>query len=581
MAFECTLMDDPVVAADGHTYNRDDIERWLKQHDTSPLTNEPLEHKILIPNMAIRRQINAWREQHGLPALVIGQPSKAKAGGVGAAAAPQIPKPAAVCAHSQKALEAFCVTCKKSICSSCAFDRARCQTHEMRPLSWIVSLLRIETEAWVRVQEGRPQQLQAECERVDAAADAAVAAIRREADDVKVELQRACVDELEGHVRERMRLLADVELAAASPQGGVAGSEEARCLHAAATRAAHLPPQNAGGGRFEPTAAALAVRGRVLGRVVGAGGGVAAGALGRVGAVAAAGAGFLRAIGRPGAGNGQFNQPYGGVAFDPEGNLVVSDGGNHRVQVFRYSDGTHLRSIGSEGAGNGQFNYPWGVAFDAAGHIIVSESGNHRVQVLRYADGAHVRTFGSRGAGNGQFSHSKGIAVDSEGNVAVFDNGNARVQVFRVTVSDGAYIRTIGSNGNGNGNGQFGAGNSGVAFGSEGNLVVADYGNHRLQVLRYSDGVHLRTIGGHGAGAGQFQAPSGVAFDAAGHLVLVDNGNHRVQVLRYADGAHVRTFGSQCAGNGQFNNPYGGIAIDSDGRMVVADTNNHRVQVLV
>ena len=65
MAFECTLMDDPVVAADGHTYNRADIEKWLKEHDTSPLNHEPLEHKILIPNMGIRRQINAWREEHG------------------------------------------------------------------------------------------------------------------------------------------------------------------------------------------------------------------------------------------------------------------------------------------------------------------------------------------------------------------------------------------------------------------------------------------------------------------------------------------------------------------------------------
>jgi hypothetical protein len=45
---------------------------------------------------------------------------------------------------------------------------------------------------------------------------------------------------------------------------------------------------------------------------------------------------------------------------------------------------------------------------------------------------------------------------------------------------------------------------------------------------------------------------------------------HRVQVLRYSDGVHVRTIGSQGSGNGQFSSPCGGIAIDSDGRMVVA-----------
>jgi len=43
----------------------------------------------------------------------------------------------------------------------------------------------------------------------------------------------------------------------------------------------------------------------------------------------------------------------------------------------------------------------------------------------------------------------------------------------------------------------------------------------------------------------------------------VDRNNHRVQVLRYSDGAHVRTIGSGGSGNGQFSFPYGGIAIDS------------------
>ena len=106
MAFECTLMDDPVVAADGHTYNRVDIEKWLKEHDTSPLDHEPLEHRMLIPNFTVRRQINAWREQHGLPALIIGQPAKFKAGG-GSRAVDQIVKPAAVCEFSKKPLQGF------------------------------------------------------------------------------------------------------------------------------------------------------------------------------------------------------------------------------------------------------------------------------------------------------------------------------------------------------------------------------------------------------------------------------------------------------------------------------------------
>jgi hypothetical protein len=83
-----------------------------------------------------------------------------------------------------------------------------------------------------------------------------------------------------------------------------------------------------------------------------------------------------------------------------------------------------------------------------------------------------------------------------------------------------------------------------------------------------------------GAGDGQMNCPYGVALDGAGHLEVVDSGNHRVQVLNYADGSHVRTIGSGGSGNEQFSSPMGGIAIDGDGRIIVCDSANHRIQVL-
>lgn len=43
-------MRDPVVAADGHTYERSAIARWLMQSDKSPLTGSVLPHKDLVPN---------------------------------------------------------------------------------------------------------------------------------------------------------------------------------------------------------------------------------------------------------------------------------------------------------------------------------------------------------------------------------------------------------------------------------------------------------------------------------------------------------------------------------------------------
>lgn len=43
-------MRDPVVAADGHTYERTAIARWLQSNDRSPLTGSKLAHKDLVPN---------------------------------------------------------------------------------------------------------------------------------------------------------------------------------------------------------------------------------------------------------------------------------------------------------------------------------------------------------------------------------------------------------------------------------------------------------------------------------------------------------------------------------------------------
>jgi len=55
---------------------------------------------------------------------------------------------------------------------------------------------------------------------------------------------------------------------------------------------------------------------------------------GRLEAVTPADAGMLHVIGRQGEGNGQFHQPFGGVAFNGECNLVVSDCFSNRFQVF-------------------------------------------------------------------------------------------------------------------------------------------------------------------------------------------------------------------------------------------------------
>jgi hypothetical protein len=51
------VMQDPVMAADGSTYDRKAIEMWLSKNNTSPVTNLPLSHPGLTPNNTLRSLI--------------------------------------------------------------------------------------------------------------------------------------------------------------------------------------------------------------------------------------------------------------------------------------------------------------------------------------------------------------------------------------------------------------------------------------------------------------------------------------------------------------------------------------------
>lgn len=58
------IMQDPVVAADGFTYESEALKGWLEGgHDTSPMTNLKLPHCDLLPNHTLRSAIQEWLHQ--------------------------------------------------------------------------------------------------------------------------------------------------------------------------------------------------------------------------------------------------------------------------------------------------------------------------------------------------------------------------------------------------------------------------------------------------------------------------------------------------------------------------------------
>jgi hypothetical protein len=54
------IMTDPVSCADGHSYERSEIQQWFAKENTSPTTGMALQDLTLTQNHALRKLIEEW-----------------------------------------------------------------------------------------------------------------------------------------------------------------------------------------------------------------------------------------------------------------------------------------------------------------------------------------------------------------------------------------------------------------------------------------------------------------------------------------------------------------------------------------
>ncbi len=197
---------------------------------------------------------------------------------------------------------------------------------------------------------------------------------------------------------------------------------------------------------------------------------------------------------------------------------------------------------------------------------------------------------------------------DSQGNLWVADSSNNRVLEFNPPFSTDEAASVVlgqtdfGSDGGGDSPSML-SDPTGVAFDSQGNLWVTDYGNNRI--LEFPEG-NLITGGAAnvaigctdlmGGGCGgpasstTLSDPTGVAFDSQGNLWVTDTGNNRV--LEFPEGnlitggtANVAIgcmdlMGGGCGGPASqttLSSPIGPTAFDSQGNLWIPDSGNARV----
>lgn len=229
---------------------------------------------------------------------------------------------------------------------------------------------------------------------------------------------------------------------------------------------------------------------------------------------------LIKSFGIEGKENGQVCRPWG-ICTDQQGNIILSDRRNHRVQVFKI-DGTFLFAFGKEGDGDGEFQLPAGVCVDASNRIIVVDKDNHRVQIFT-SNGKFLLKFGSPGKDRGQFQYPWGVAVNLKQQIAVSDSRNNRIQQFD---SEGRFIRSFSF--------EFGLAKPsprGIAYTSDGLLLVSDFDNHCLYLVDLERRAIRRTIGTEGATLQHFNRPSGISVNENGVIALADSKNQRVLIL--------------------------------------------------
>jgi len=123
---------------------------------------------------------------------------------------------------------------------------------------------------------------------------------------------------------------------------------------------------------------------------------------------------------------GGLNNPYD-IEIN-NGEVYVSDSGNHRIVVFDTS-GNKKRVIGSFGYTVTKLNQPEGIAVD--NNYIYVVDGNY-IKIFNKSSGTFVTYLGGlRGKGDGEFYNPSDVAVDSSGNIYITDTYNNRIQIFK------------------------------------------------------------------------------------------------------------------------------------------------------
>lgn len=218
--------------------------------------------------------------------------------------------------------------------------------------------------------------------------------------------------------------------------------------------------------------------------------------------------------------------------------------------IFKYGGTGSAGHSGDEGdVKDAEFNFPAGISPDLEGVLYVADRENHRIRRIDL-DGTITTV-----AGNGEAGYDPDVYLAEEAML----NGPTAVSV-----------------------------------GVNGNVFVADTGNHMIRKIS-PDGFITIAAGtgepgdfgdGGNAADAQLEAPMGVAADVFGNLYIADTGNNRIRKINAGDD---KIYGFAGTGDADYYGDAGsatlsalnapqGLGTDASGTVFIADTGNHCIR---
>ena len=220
-------------------------------------------------------------------------------------------------------------------------------------------------------------------------------------------------------------------------------------------------------------------------------------------------------------------------------------------------DVSTVAGSGAKGSGDGQgtaatLNCPVGVAHDRHGNTFMSEEGSHRIRKMAPGGAVTTHAGSTKGHKDGpgdqaQFDNPYGMACDAEGNLFVADQGNHRIRM----ITPARVVTTVA------GTGEEGCDDRPAAHATlneptdvavhpiTGDLAVADSANDRIRhiaLVKHGSTV-VSTLAGSTEGfedgpsnTAEFDGPVSLDYDAQGNLHVTDFHNNRV---RKVSSAHI------------------------------------------